>query len=189
MENCSCEWEAASANDSKNSGRSIQWKHGLVGFVVSQCNESLKQSHFSKTQVDQWDYQTNRKCQNTQIQLIKNNQNSYTINTHTHSYYAHFQYSRKFNYRRILHITTRWQARYELANRNGLLSFKWTRGKHNRVEICCLCVKMGRLLTMGNTVYSLSQGQGLSLWEKARSSRSSSSSDDADTSPPRRHVT
>ena len=63
------------------------------------------------------------------------------------------------------------------------------KGTHNRMEICCLCVKMGRLLTMGNTVYSLSQGQGLSLWEKARSSRSSSSSDDADTSPPRRHVT
>ena len=63
------------------------------------------------------------------------------------------------------------------------------KGKHNRVEICCLCVKMGRLLTMGNTVYSLSQGQGLSLWEKARSSRSSSSSDDVDASPPRRHVT
>ena len=41
-----------------------------------------------------------------QIQLIKNNQSSYTINTHTHSYYAHCQYSRKFNYRRILHIHT-----------------------------------------------------------------------------------
>ena len=74
--------------------------------MVSQCNESLKQSHFSKTQVDQQDYQTNRKCQNTQIQLIKNNQNSYTINNHNHSYYAHCKYSRKFNDRRILHIHT-----------------------------------------------------------------------------------
>ena len=92
-----------------------------------------------------------------QIQLIKNNQNSYTINTHTHSYYAHCQYSRKSNYRRILHIHTphnrdssQQDDKLETNKRIGTDSSHSNEqeGKQQK-GICCLCVKMGRLLTMG----------------------------------------
>ena len=139
---------------------------------LSSQSSGMRHLHFSKRQADQWDHRTNRmQHANPANQTKFNEKQLYDQQSQTHALMPIVSIAGNPT---IVEFST-FTHHITVICHNKMTSSKRTsesertpfiqrmKGKHNRLEICYLCVKMGRLLTMGNTIYSLSQGRGLSL--------------------------